>query len=160
MQPAPRVLIVDDDADTLRLYEFALELFGMDVVAAGSAAAGLREVASHVPNIVVTDLAMPGMDGIDFCKALKARKETRDIPVLAVSGQALESMEGRARAAGCSEVLMKPCEPEALYSTISRVLDDARETTEQSRVLRDDARRIRKSVRSDAEARRRTRGRR
>ena len=47
----------------------------MDVVAAGSAAAGLREVASHVPNIVVTDLAMPGMDGIDFCKALKARRK-------------------------------------------------------------------------------------
>jgi CheY-like chemotaxis protein len=154
------VLIVDDDADTRRLYEYALALFGMDVVAAASADAALREVAAHLPNIVVTDLAMPGMDGIAFCKALKARKETRDIPVLAVSGQALEALETRARAAGCREVLMKPCEPDALFATISRVLADARQIAEQSRALREDARRIRKTVRLDAEVRRRSRSRR
>jgi len=116
------VLIVDDDEDTLQLYGIALQMFGLEVVAAGSADAALREVAARTPNIVVTDLAMPGMDGIEFCKVLKASARTRDIPVLAVSGQAIESMQAQARAAGCLEVLMKPCQPETLFDTITRVL--------------------------------------
>lgn len=155
MQAAPRVLIVDDDADTLRLYGFALELFGLDVVSAGSAAEGLRAASASAPNIVVTDLAMPGMDGIEFCKALKASEETRDIPVLAVSGQAIESMEAQARAAGCSEVLMKPCEPETLFSTISRVLHDGRTVAACARELRSEARRLRGEVRTTIDSRKR-----
>lgn len=123
MESVPRVLIVDDDVETLRLYGFALELLGCQVVAAATARDALRAAAIDPPNIVVTDLAMPGMDGIELCERLKASHATQDIPVLAVSGQALPSFQERALAAGCEEVLLKPCLPEDLFATISRVLD-------------------------------------
>jgi two-component system phosphate regulon response regulator PhoB len=124
MLAVPRVLIVDDDADTLRLYGFALRMFGFDVTAAGSAHEALRAVAVRAPSIVVTDLAMPGMDGIEFCRVLKSSAETRDIPVLAVSGQAIDSMKAEARAAGCRDVLMKPCDPATLFDAITKMLDE------------------------------------
>jgi CheY-like chemotaxis protein len=155
MPSAPRVLIVDDDADTLQLYEFALELYGLEVVAARSARDGLRAAKRRAPNVVVTDLAMPGMDGIEFCRALKANEQTRDIPVLAVSGQAISWMESRARAAGCSEVLLKPCEPERLCAVILRVLGESRALRDQARALREEARRVRRQVRSAIQRRRR-----
>jgi CheY-like chemotaxis protein len=155
MQATPKVLIVDDDAETLRLYEFALELFGLQVVATASVADALRLVRAHAPNVVVTDLAMPGTDGIEFCRALKADEETRDIPVLAVSGQAIASIESRARAAGCSEVLMKPCEPETLCATIWRVFKESRALQGQARELRSEAQRLRKQVRTTIQARKR-----
>jgi CheY-like chemotaxis protein len=125
MASVPRVLLVDDDAETLRLYGFALELLGCRVVAAATARDALHAAATDPPNIVVTDLAMPGMDGFELCERLKASRATQDIPVLAVSGQALPSFQERALAAGCEEVLLKPCLPDDLYATISRVLEAA-----------------------------------
>lgn len=132
MAIAPRVLIVDDDADTLRLYGFALRLLGCDVVTTESARHAL-DIASAMPfDIVVTDLAMPGMDGIELCEALKAADATKRIPVLAVSGQALHGYQDRARAAGCHDVLLKPCLPEELFDSIARTIESAARATGQA----------------------------
>ncbi len=143
MDGPPRVLIVDDDADTLRLYGIALELMGCNVVAVASGRDALRSASADRPNIVVTDLAMPGMDGIELCEALRAGEETRDIPIVAVSGQALGALPDKALAAGCSEVLLKPCAPEDLYSTIVRVLDEAMDARENARLASQMARELR-----------------
>lgn len=146
MELVPRVLIVDDDADTLRLYRFALELLGCHVVAAGSARDALRAASANPPQVVVTDLAMPEMDGIELCLALKACDETRHIPVLAVSGQAIHGYAERARAAGCREVLLKPCLPEDLFATIARVIEDASRANAQAGPVKGQGRPLRREA--------------
>lgn len=133
MDTPPRVLIVDDDTDTLRLYRFALGLMGCEVVVAQSGREALRAAVDVSPQVVVTDLAMPGMDGVQLCEELHAREDTRDIPVLAVSGQAVGRDRDRAWAAGFRDVLLKPCSPEELYATISRVVRDAETSSRPER---------------------------
>jgi CheY-like chemotaxis protein len=124
MNGHPRVLIVDDDADTLRLYGFALGMMGCEVISAESAREALRAAVRTSPDVVVTDLAMPGMDGIELCRKLRSAPDTRDLPVVAVSGQAVGKDGERARAAGFTEVLLKPCSPEELYASVSRLRRD------------------------------------
>lgn len=135
MEPPARVLIVDDDPDTLRLYGFALALMGLDVVSVASGEEALRAVRDLPPHVVVTDLAMPGMDGVELCVALKAEASTRDIPVLAVSGQAQTSVGERARAAGCEDVLAKPCAPDDLFTSIHRAIELAESTKHDAQRL-------------------------
>ncbi|RPJ69558.1 MAG: response regulator [Acidobacteria bacterium] len=119
----PKVLVVDDDRDTLALYTTALKLSGFDVLAAENGLQALRLVDREAPDAVVTDLAMPGMDGVAFCRHLRASPVAHQVPVVAVSGQASPSLTSDARCAGCDEVLSKPCLPDQLVETLDRLID-------------------------------------
>lgn len=119
----PKVLVVDDDCDTLALYTTALKLSGFDVVAAENGHQALRLVDREAPDAVVTDLAMPGMDGVAFCRRLRANPASHQVPVVAVSGQTSPSLTSDARRAGCDEVLSKPCLPDELVETLGRLID-------------------------------------
>ena len=119
----PKVLVVDDDRDTLALYTTALKLSGFDVLAAENGHQALRLVDREAPDAVVTDLAMPGMDGVAFCRPLRADPAARQVPVVAVSGQASPALTSDARRAGCDEVLSKPCLPDQLVETLGRLID-------------------------------------
>ena len=78
------------------------------------------------PDVILTDLAVPGMDGFEFCRALQQSEETRDIPILAVTGHAeyLEQPD-RFRQAGILRVLMKPCAPDVIEKELRRLLERA-----------------------------------
>jgi putative two-component system response regulator len=78
------------------------------------------------PNAVLTDLAVPGMDGFEFCRALQRSDATRDIPILAVTGRSeyLED-QSRLREAGISQVLTKPCPPDVIAEELRRLLREA-----------------------------------
>jgi CheY-like chemotaxis protein len=78
------------------------------------------------PNAVLTDLAVPGMDGFEFCRALQQFDATRDIPILAVTGHSeyLEDSD-RLRQAGISLVLTKPCPPDVIAAELHRLLREA-----------------------------------
>src|SRR5512140_586566 len=119
------VLVVDDHLSTLYLYGLVLELMGCGVMTSASGPEALRIAAETPPSIVVTDFAMPGMDGIQLCEALKAHPATQHVPVLMVSGQIQPGIADMALAAGCSEVLSKPCLPEELYAAVKRTLERA-----------------------------------
>jgi len=120
---APKVLVVDDDRDTLALYTTALKLSGYDVLVAENGHQALRLVDREAPDAVVTDLAMPGMDGVAFCRHLRANPASHEVPVVAVSGQTSASLTSDARRAGCDEVLSKPCLPDQLVETLGRLID-------------------------------------
>jgi two-component system, cell cycle response regulator DivK len=112
------VLLVEDDRDTREMYLEYLSYSGMVVTEAATGRRALERVAEHRPDIVVTDIAMPEMDGLELSRRLRAEATTRDVPIIAVSGQASE----RAREAGANVVLEKPCEPDKLLHVIEDVL--------------------------------------
>ncbi|MBP7570427.1 MAG: response regulator [Acidobacteria bacterium] len=120
--PEGTVLLVDDDRDTLALYGLILETFGFRVVPAENGRTALEAAAEDPPDIVVTDLAMPVMDGVELCVRLRSDPSTRAIPILAVSGQAWNGTDDQARRAGCDEVLLKPCLPDRLVDAVGRLL--------------------------------------
>jgi CheY-like chemotaxis protein len=120
------VLLVDDDRDTRALYGLILESFGYNVVPAANGSQALELAGKGRPDIVVTDLAMPVMDGVELCQRLRAEPSTSEVPILAVSGQAWNGTDRRAREAGCDEVLLKPCLPDRLLDAVRRLLGMAR----------------------------------
>jgi len=115
---APHVLLVEDDRDTREMYSYYLSHSGMHVTEARTGRRALERALEHTPDIVVTDIAMPEMDGIELSRRLRAEGSTHDVPIIAVSGQASE----RARQAGADVVLDKPCEPDRLLHVIEDVL--------------------------------------
>jgi len=116
------VLIVDDVEDNRRIYAMFLRFDGFDVTTAVDGHDALEQVRAGLPDLVVMDLAIPGIDGWEVTRTLKRDSRTRAIPVIAVTGHALAGAEARAKAAGCDAFLTKPCLPETLSREIRRIL--------------------------------------
>ena len=114
----PHVLLVEDDRDTREMYCQYLSYSGLNVTEAATGRRALESVARQLPDVVVTDIAMPEMDGLELSRRLRAQAPTRDVPIIAVSGQASD----RAFEAGADVVLDKPCEPARLLHVIEDVL--------------------------------------
>jgi CheY-like chemotaxis protein len=117
---APHVLLVEDDSDTREMYSFYLSYSGLHVTEARTGRRALERAREDRPDVVVTDIAMPEMDGLELSRRLRAEEPTHDVPIIAVSGQA----SNRARQAGANVVLEKPCDPDQLLHAIEGVLRD------------------------------------
>jgi two-component system cell cycle response regulator DivK len=113
------VLLVDDDGDTREMYSAYLRYSGLQVDEASSAYCALERAHEKKPDVIVTDVAMPGMDGLELSRKLRQEIPTRDVPIIAVSGQPTESL----RQTTCDVVLQKPCRPDRLLRAIEDVLD-------------------------------------
>jgi two-component system, cell cycle response regulator DivK len=120
---APLVLLVEDDPDTREMYSEYLSYSGLRVAEAPTGFRALQRVREQTPDVVVTDIWMPGMDGLELSRRLRAEAPTRDVPIIAVSGNPTE----RAHEAGCDVMLEKPCTPDRLLHAIEDVLDKSRE---------------------------------
>jgi len=118
----PRILIVDDVEDNREMYAMYLEWAGYRVEATASGTEALDLAQRLIPAVIVLDLSMPGLDGWQVCRFLKGMPGTKNIPVIALTGHALDGAEAAARAAGCDAYLTKPCLPEDLDREIRRLL--------------------------------------
>jgi two-component system, cell cycle response regulator DivK len=117
----PHILLVEDDRDTREMYSEFLSYSGMRVTEASNGRGALESIRSERPDVVVTDIAMPGMDGLELSRRLRASEPTRDVPIIAVSGNA----SARARDAGIANVVLdKPCAPDELLHVIEDVLQN------------------------------------
>ena len=116
-------LIVDDNRDTREMYTYFLASQGVNTVEAEDGLHGLAKATTILPDIISTDLTLPRMNGIEFCRSLKQQERTRQIPVIALTGSASDADVKAAKKAGCVSVLTKPCLPETLLGEIHRVLD-------------------------------------
>ncbi|HKC57755.1 MAG TPA: response regulator [Vicinamibacterales bacterium] len=125
----PLVLIVEDDLGTRTLYREYLQHDGFRTVDAHNGHQALEKARNLRPNAVLTDLAVPGMDGFEFCRALRDSPATRAIPILAVTGHSEYLDEpDRFAEAGIAHVLIKPCAPDIIAYELRRLLGDARAT--------------------------------
>ena len=125
----PLVLIVEDDPSTRILYREYLQQDGFRTVDAHNGHQALEKARALRPNAVLTDLAVPGMDGFEFCRALRDSPSTRAIPILAVTGHSeYLDQPDRFVQAGIAHVLIKPCPPDVIANELRRLLDDASAT--------------------------------
>jgi CheY-like chemotaxis protein len=121
--PAPLVLLVDDFQDNREMYAEFLRFSGLRVEEASNGLEALDKTFALLPDLVVMDLSLPGIDGWEATRRLKADARTKHIPVLALTGHALAGYSEGARQAGCDAFVTKPCLPEELLAEIRRVLD-------------------------------------
>jgi CheY-like chemotaxis protein len=119
------VLIVDDYEDNREMYSQYLQYAGLRVAEAANGKEALSKTAELMPDVVVMDLSLPGVDGWQATRLIKEDPKTRDILVLALTGHALEGASQGARDAGCDGFLTKPCLPEDLCREIQRMLAGA-----------------------------------
>lgn len=128
--PLPLVLIVEDDLGTRVLYREYLTQCGFRTADAHNGHQALEKARQLQPDAVLTDLAVPGMDGFEFCRALQRSDATRAIPVLAVTGHSeyLDQPE-RFRQAGIGQVLVKPCPPDQIADALRQLLRVAESAT-------------------------------
>ena len=118
----PLILIVDDFQDNREMYTQYLRFNGYRVAEAVDGHDALAKAGSLHPDLIVMDLSLPGLDGWEATRRLKADPFTKDIPVIALTGHALAGHEEGARGAGCDAFVTKPCIPADLETEIRRVL--------------------------------------
>jgi CheY-like chemotaxis protein len=119
---AATVLVVDDNATNLKLVAYLVRANGYDVHTAGNADAALAAVAEHRPQLILMDLQLPGVDGLELTRRLKADPATRDIVGGGVTAYAMKGDQDRARAAGCDDYVTKPIDTRALPGLIAQHL--------------------------------------
>jgi two-component system cell cycle response regulator DivK len=119
---APLVLIVEDDAETRRFYTSAFASDGFRTDQAHNGFQAFEKAVDAVPDLILTDIAVPGIDGIELCRRLRADSRTRRIPVLAITGYDDRHYPDRAIGAGADHVLRKPCAPDELVEQARRLL--------------------------------------
>ena len=136
-----RILVVDDVDVNVRLLEAKLTIEYYDVLTCNNGAAALTLAAEQQPDLILLDVMMPGMDGFETCRRLKAQAETRHIPVVLVT--ALDGRQDRIRGleAGADDFLTKPIDDVILFARVKsltrlkQVMDELREREESSRRL-------------------------
>jgi two-component system, cell cycle response regulator DivK len=113
------VLIVEDNAANMTLAVFLLESVGHKVLSATDAESGMKLARSEQPNLILMDMQLPGIDGLEATAQLKRDEATRLIPVIALTALAMKGDEERIRAAGCDGYIAKPMRYKEFLTAVS-----------------------------------------
>jgi len=117
-----KILLVDDEEGFLSVIKEALEIRGFGVVAAKSAIEAGLALSSKKPDLIIMDIKMPGIDGLQACVALKKNPETANIPIMVVSAISEDAQIKRTHKIGISDYFVKPVDIENLVNRIKEVL--------------------------------------
>jgi two-component system cell cycle response regulator DivK len=117
-----RVLVVEDHPLNRELAEAILQRAGYEVVGVEDGETALDTVAAARPDVILLDVELPGISGLEVTRRLKADPATRAIPVVVLTAYAMVGDEERARAAGCDEYVTKPIERPKLLDAVARAL--------------------------------------
>jgi CheY-like chemotaxis protein len=118
----PLVLVVDDFQDNREMYAEYLAYCGFRVIEAKNGKEAIEQAFAQSPNVIIMDLSLPVMDGWEATRRLKADGRTKSIPVIALTGHALQGHSKGALDAGCDAFVAKPCLPDQLVLEIKRML--------------------------------------
>ena len=122
----PLVLLVEDDRDGRIIFAEWLEEAGFRVDQAHNGLQALERAFDLLPDAVLTDLNIPGIDGYELTRRLKNDPRTRAIPILAVTGYVPFQDRARADRAGCDAIFPKPCDPDELEQALTALITEAR----------------------------------
>jgi CheY-like chemotaxis protein len=118
----PLVLLVEDSEPVRDAYTILLEESGYRVNAVGDGMAAMRSVAGDPPDLVLLDLGLPGMDGLQLIRTLKSAPETSHAPIFVITGRDEPAIRLACTAAGCAEFLVKPVPTQQLLRTLAEHL--------------------------------------
>jgi two-component system, cell cycle response regulator DivK len=118
------ILVVEDQEDNRQIIRDMLTFTDYEIVEAESGEEALAAVAKQRPDLILMDIQLPGIDGYEVKRRIKADPVMRSIPIIAVTSYALSGEEQKARAAGCDEYVPKPYSPRQLLAKIRQYLPD------------------------------------
>ena len=125
MEPAaerPQILIVDDEEDVVKPIAFRLDIQGFDVLMEPDGDLGFQTAVAELPDVILLDIMMPGIDGVTLCQILKQRADTSHIPIIMLTAKTTMGDVEKAFAAKADDYVSKPFEWRELLGKINRCL--------------------------------------
>jgi len=113
-----RILVVEDHEENRRIIRDLLTSAGFEMIEALTGEDGVRLAAAERPDLILMDIQLPGLDGYEATRRIKANPALRPIPIIAVTSYALSGDEVKAREAGCDDYVTKPFSPRALLAKV------------------------------------------
>ena len=117
-----KIAVIDDNEQNLYLTTYLLQKNGYETITAQDGPTGLEAVCRERPDLILLDIQLPGMDGYEVARRLKASPESKDIPIVAVTSFAMVGDRERVLAAGCEGYMEKPIDPDTFIVEIERYL--------------------------------------
>ena len=118
----PKVLVVDDEPDALELVAFNLKAAGMEVTTAADGNEALKKARASLPNLIILDIMLPEVDGIEICKILRRDPKTSSIPIIMLTAKAAEVDRVIGLELGADDYVTKPFSPRELLLRVKRLL--------------------------------------
>jgi two-component system, cell cycle response regulator DivK len=123
----PLILVVDDYQDAREMYAEYLQFSGFRVAEAKNGNEAVEQAFALKPDLILMDLSLPGIDGWEATRRLKADDATKRIPIVALTGHALAGASEGAKRAGCDSFVTKPCLPDDLVVEVRRMLSTVKQ---------------------------------
>ena len=133
-----KILVVDDERDIIELVSYNLEKEGFKVISATDGEKALELVSSDKPEVIILDLMLPGIDGLDVCRELKKNDQTSSIPVIMLTAKGEESDIVIGLELGADDYITKPFSPRVLVARVKAVLRRIESKKEEDKIVRID----------------------
>jgi len=117
-----KVLVIEDNRDNLRLVKYALERAGYTVLSAERGEEGITIAERELPFFILMDINLPGIDGIETTKRIRASENDGEIPIIAITSYAMIGDRPRILAAGCNGYIEKPIDPLTIVEQIHQII--------------------------------------
>lgn len=117
-----RILIIEDDPSALRFAQYTLEQEGYHVLTAANGLEGLRKVREEEPDLIVLDIMLPGMDGFQLCRRLRATESAAKLPILMLTAKARGGDRDTGIRLGADQYLAKPASPDQIVASVATLL--------------------------------------
>lgn len=124
--PRKKILLVDDSSTVLLLHRMMLSHCGYELLTARDGQEALDKASSEHPDLIFLDVLMPRMDGFQACRALRARSETKDVPIILVTTRGEPHYVRQGFESGCTDYITKPFDGEELLAKVRSHLEEAR----------------------------------
>jgi len=131
-----KVLVVDDEKDIIELVSYNLEKEGFKVISATASEKALELISSEEPEIIILDLMLPGIDGLDVCRELKRRDQTSSIPIIMLTAKGEESDIVIGLELGADDYMTKPFSPRVLVARVKAILRRIESKKEEEKIIR------------------------
>jgi DNA-binding response OmpR family regulator len=131
-----KILVVDDEPEAVELLEFNLRQAGFDVLTATDGAEALKKAHGTVPNLIILDLMLPEIDGLEVCKLLRRDPKTSAVPIIMVTAKAAEIDRTLGLELGADDYVTKPFSPRELVLRVKKLLQRGQKTPKQEPALR------------------------
>ena len=131
-----RILVIDDEKDILKLLQYNLEKEGYEILVAKTGEDGFTSAKNQLPDLIILDLMLPGMDGFEVCKLLRAERSTKNIPILMLTAKGSEIDQVVGLELGASDYIAKPFSVKVLLARLKNIFRNQTEKKEGGPLLR------------------------
>lgn len=119
-----KILVIEDNSNNLYLLRFMLEKNGFQVISASTGLEGVELAKSEQADLILMDIQLPDIDGLEATRRIRASEAGREIPILAITSYAMAGDEKKALDAGCSAYFKKPIDPDSFISDLKKILGE------------------------------------